>query len=111
VESRDPGLASSHEHTQTATNYQTIINNKDWSLPQMIFYIQREKPNKRQERCTVIQSNPIPPGERLTSHKYLGGNNILREKNLWLSHKTHFHLVILLSVWADVHFQLFYNKQ
>ena len=35
---KDPELNSSHEHTQTTTICRTIINEKEWNLPEKIFY-------------------------------------------------------------------------
>ena len=35
--------------TRIATNCRTIIDNKDWNLPKMIFYIQRHKEETRRD--------------------------------------------------------------
>ena len=56
----------------------------------MIFYIQREKSNKMAGRVHRYIMK-LYPHRQVISLKYLGGKNILREKNLWLSHKSHFH--------------------
>ena len=39
MEERDPELTSSQKHNQKITTiYRTTINEKDWNLPEKIFY-------------------------------------------------------------------------
>ena len=38
VEQKDLELTSSHKHTKITTIYRTTINEKDWNLPENIFY-------------------------------------------------------------------------
>ena len=47
AEEENPELTSSHRHNEITTTYRATINEKDWNLPEKIFYTKDIKKGRR----------------------------------------------------------------
>lgn len=65
MEQKGPELASPHKNSGTA-NCRTTVIKKDWKLPKVIFYLQRQDKMAECYTCDIIKSHTRQVSETQT---------------------------------------------